>query len=85
MVNHRYKVQKSIKSVQHPKHKYTYSGNYFINLGIGRHKVVIIPEKRQKYPVLMRVLSKEFGIVGKKKDLTTNDSPKFFKTQSWRK
>lgn len=69
MVNHRYKVQKSIKSVQHPKHKYTYSGNYFINLGIGRHKVVIIPEKRQKYPVLMRVLLKEFGIVGKKKKI----------------
>ena len=69
IVNHRYKVQKSIKSVQHPKHKYTYSGNYFINLGIGRHKVVIISEKRQKYPVLMRVLSKEFGIVGKKKKI----------------
>ena len=69
MVNHRYKVQKSIKSVQHPKHKYTYSGNYFINLGIGRYNVLIIPEKKQKYPVLMRVLSKEFGIVGKKKKI----------------
>ena len=41
IVNHKYKVQKSIKSVQHPKHKYTYSGNYFINLSSGKHKVVI--------------------------------------------
>ena len=31
-VNHRYKVQGSIRSVQHPKHRYTYSGNYFICL-----------------------------------------------------
>ena len=29
-VKHRYKIQKKIKSVQHPKHQYTYSGNYFI-------------------------------------------------------
>ena len=69
MVNHRYKVQKSIKSVQHPKHKYTYSGNYFINLNSGSHKVVIVREKGLKYPVLMRVLSKEFGEVTKKRKI----------------
>ena len=69
IVNHKYKVQKSIKSVQHPKHKYTYSGNYFINLSSGKHKVVIYPEKKLKYPVLMRVLSKEFGSVTKEKKI----------------
>ena len=69
IVNHKYKVQKSIKSVQHPKHKYTYSGNYFINLSSGKHKVVILPEKKLKYPVLMRVLSKEFGSVTKEKKI----------------
>ena len=69
IVNHRYKVQKSIKSIQHPKHKYTYSGNYFINLNSGTHKVVIYPDKKLKYPVLMRVLSKEFGVVTNKKQI----------------
>tara|TARA_Y100001980_G_C14541414_1_gene319391 strand:- start:338 stop:1213 length:876 start_codon:yes stop_codon:yes gene_type:complete len=69
IVNHRYKVQKSIKSIQHPKHKYTYSGNYFINLNSGTHKVAIYPDKKLKYPVLMRVLSKEFGAVTNKKQI----------------
>ena len=68
-VNHRYKVQKSIKSVQHPKHRYTYSGNYFINLSSGTHKVKIIEDKKLKYPVLLRVLSKEFGSVTKNKTI----------------
>ena len=68
-VNHRYKVQKSIKSVQHPKHKYTYSGNYFVNLSSGTHKVVIIEDEKLKYPVLLRVLAKEFGSVTKKKKI----------------
>ncbi len=68
-VNHRYKIQKSIKSVQHPKHKYTYSGNYFINLSSGTHKVKLIQEKKSKYPVLLRVLAKEFGTVNKKKKI----------------
>ena len=68
-VNHRYKVQKSIKSVQHPKHRYTYSGNYFINLSPGTHKVKIIEDKKLKYPVLLRVLSKEFSYVTKNKTI----------------
>ena len=34
-VNHRYKVQSSVRSVQHPKHRYTFSGNYFINIPKG--------------------------------------------------
>ena len=38
-VKHRFKVQKTIKSVQHPKHSYTYSGNYFINLDKGSHTI----------------------------------------------
>ena len=68
-VNHRYKVQKSIKSAQHPKHRYTYSGNYFINLISGTHKVKIIEDKKLKYPVLLRVLSKEFSSVTKNKTI----------------
>ena len=68
-VKHRYKVQKSIKSVQHPRHKYTYSGNYFINLSPGSHKVVILGEKKLDYPVLLRVLAKEFGSVTKNKKI----------------
>lgn len=59
-VNHRYKVQKSIKSVQHPIHKYTYSGNYFINIPDGNHHIQLIASASSKYPVLSRVLSKDF-------------------------
>ena len=66
-VRHRYKVQRSIKSVQHPKHHYTYSGNYFINLDKGSHTIELLANKVQKYPVLMRVVTKEFESMGKDK------------------
>ena len=66
-VRHRYKVQRSIKSVQHPKHNYTYSGNYFINLDKGSHTIELLANKVQKYPVLMRVITKEFESMGKEK------------------
>jgi len=59
-VNHKYKVQKVIESIQHPKHNYTYSGNYFINLKKGQHKVELIKAGKQKYPTLIRVVTKEF-------------------------
>ena len=62
-------MQKSIKSVQHPKHYYTYSGNYFINLDKGSHTVRLIGSKGQKYPVLARVLAKEFGPLSKNKKI----------------
>ena len=68
-VKHRYKVQKTIKSIQHPKHNYTYSGNYFINLGEGIHTVRLVEYENQKYPVLARVLAKEFGSMGKNKKI----------------
>jgi len=66
-VRHRYKIQNSIRSVQHPKHKYTYSGNYFINLDRGSHTVDLIQDDEQKYPVLIRVLTKDFESVGENK------------------
>ena len=66
-VRHRYKIQNSIRSVQHPKHKYTYSGNYFINLDRGSHTVDLIQNDEQKYPVLIRVLTKDFESVGENK------------------
>ena len=59
-VNHRSKVQGSIRSVQHPKHRYTYSGNYFINLPKGGHTIEVLKGDNLKYPVLLRLLSKEF-------------------------
>ena len=68
-VNHRYKVQPAIKSVQHPKHSYTYSGNYFINLDKGSHTVKLIQKQKQKYPVLLRLIKKEFESVGKNKKI----------------
>ena len=68
-VNHRYKVQKSIKSVQHPKHKYTHSGNYFINLEKGSHTVELVGGTNLKYPVLIRVVAKEFESIGKNKEV----------------
>ena len=70
-VSHRYKIQKSIKSVQHPKHKYTYSGNYFINLDKGQHSVEILEGESQKYPVLIRVVSKEFESIDKDRKILT--------------
>tara|TARA_Y100000748_G_scaffold14183_1_gene11273 strand:- start:2064 stop:2939 length:876 start_codon:yes stop_codon:yes gene_type:complete len=66
-VNHRYKVQRAIKSVQHPKHKYTYSGNYFINLDDGAHTIRLLPIEGHKYPVLLRVITKDFESTGKNK------------------
>ena len=68
-VKHKYKVQKSVKSIQHPKHSYTYSGNYFINLEEGQHKVELIERSKQKYPSLVRVLTKEFENPGKQKKI----------------
>lgn len=71
IVNHRYKVQKSIRSIQHPKHKYTFSGNYFINLDKGSHSIEIISNNEQKYPVLLRAITKEFESIGKNKKILT--------------
>ena len=68
-VNHGYKVQKTIKSIQHPKHKYTHSGNYFINLGKGSHTVELLEGANLKFPVLIRVLAKEFESIGKNKEV----------------
>jgi hypothetical protein len=66
-VKHRYKIQKRIKSVQHPKHYYSYSGNYFINIPKGEHHIQVLPSGKSKYPVLSRVLAKDFEKVGKEK------------------
>tara|TARA_B100000214_G_C23940106_1_gene615269 strand:+ start:599 stop:1477 length:879 start_codon:yes stop_codon:yes gene_type:complete len=66
-VKHRYKVQSSVRSIQHPRHKYTFSGNYFINLEKGAHSIELLTDKIQKYPVLMRVIAKEFESMGKNK------------------
>ena len=46
--------------MQHPKHRYTYSGNYFINLPKGSHTIEVLKGDNLKYPVLLRLLSKEF-------------------------
>ena len=70
-VNHRFKVQSTIRSVQHPKHRYTYSGNYFINLPKGNHNIEIIENKELKYPVLLRLLSKEFESIGNNQKVLT--------------
>ncbi len=70
-INHRYKVQKSIKSIQHPRHNYTYSGNYFINLKEGNHEIQILGHDENKYPVLVRLISKEFESIGKNKKILT--------------
>ena len=59
-INHRYKLQKSIRSVQHPSHYYTYSGNYFINIKDGDHTLTMSADTDQKYPVLLRVIKKGF-------------------------
>ena len=59
-INHRYKLQKSIRSVQPPSHYYTYSGNYFINIKDGDHTLTMSANADQKYPVLLRVIKKGF-------------------------
>ena len=68
-VNHGYKVHKTIKSIQHPKHKYTHSGNYFINLGKGSHTVEVLEGTNLKFPVLIRVIAKEFQSIGNNKEV----------------
>ena len=60
IINHRYKLQKNIRSVQHPSHYYTYSGNYFINIKDGNHTLSMSANAEQKYPVLLRVIKKGF-------------------------
>ena len=70
-VNHRYKVQKSIKSIQHPKHSYTYSGNFFVNLSKGQHTIQLLEDEGLKYPILTRVVTKEFESPGKKQTVLT--------------
>ena len=60
-INHRYKLRKSIRSVQHPSHYYTYSGNYFINIKDGDHTLTMSTNAEQKYPVLLRVIKKGFN------------------------
>ena len=59
-IHHKYKIQKSIRSVQHPSHYYTFSGNYFINVGAGDHSLTFTADEKQNYPVLLRVLKKDF-------------------------
>ena len=67
-INHRYKLQKSIRSIQHPSHYYTFSGNYFINIGNGSHTLTFSAGDNQRYPVLLRVIKKDFetSIIGKR-------------------
>jgi hypothetical protein len=60
IINHRYKIQESIRSVQHPNHYYTYSGNYFFNIADGNHRVVLKSIDKEGYPVLLRMLKKDF-------------------------
>ncbi len=70
IINHRYKLHKSIRSVQHPSHYYTYSGNYFINIKDGDHTLSMFTNAGQKYPVLLRVIKKRFKTsLGKVNDL----------------
>ncbi len=67
-IHHKYRIQKSIRSVQHPSHYYTFSGNYFINLDAGDHTLTFTADETQKYPVLLRVIKKDFetSILGKR-------------------
>lgn len=70
-VRHSFRLQKSIRSVQHPNHFYTYSGNYFINIPDGQHTITLNIPKDQAYPVLMRALVKDFDIKDKKSKVIT--------------
>jgi len=67
-IQHRYKVERSIRSVQHPNHYYTFSGEYFFNIGDGDHTLRFTAKEDQKYPVLLRVIKKDFetSIQGKR-------------------
>lgn len=59
-VNHRYLVSRSIRSVQHPNYYFTYSGNYFINLPAGEHKIRVEPLDNNARPVMVRLLGEAF-------------------------
>ncbi len=70
-VRHKYLRQKGIRSIQHPNHHYTHSGQYTINVPEGRHWVRVVTSEDQKYPVLMRAIAKTFELPkGAKKILT---------------
>lgn len=70
-VRHKYLRQKGIRSIQHPNHHYTHSGQYTINVPEGRHWVRVVTPEDQKYPVLMRAVAKTFELPkGAKKILT---------------
>lgn len=66
-IHQRYKLQRSIRSVQHPNHYYTYSGEYYFNVGKGNHTLRFSTDEDQKYPVLLRVIKKDFETVSKGK------------------
>lgn len=70
-VNHRYKRQKGIRSIQHPNHNYTYAGHYTINIPEGQHWVRISTPEELKYPVLLRAVTKSFEAPkGNKREIT---------------
>lgn len=71
MINHRYKIQRSIRSVQHPNHYFTYSGNYFFNISEGNHRIILKPSQDKRYPVLLRMLKKDFDKVAKNRNELT--------------
>ena len=71
MINHRYKIQRSIRSVQHPNHYFTYSGNYFFNISEGNHRIILKPAEDKRYPVLLRMLKKDFDKVAKNRNELT--------------
>ena len=71
MINHRYKIQISIRSVQHPNHYFTYSGNYFFNISEGNHRIILKSSEDKRYPVLLRMLKKDFDKVSKNRNELT--------------
>ena len=71
MINHRYKIQRSIRSVQHPNHYFTYSGNYFFNISEGNYRIILKPSEDKRYPVLLRMLKKDFDKVAKNRNELT--------------
>ena len=71
MINHRYKIQRSIRSVLHPNHYFTYSGNYFFNISEGNHRIILKPSEDKRYPVLLRMLKKDFDKVAKNRNELT--------------
>ena len=71
MINHRYKIQRSIRSVQHPNHYFTYSGNYFFNISEGNHRIILKPSEDKRYPVLLRMLKKDFDKIAKNRNELT--------------